>query len=216
MKRFPKAVRAPVPFRPREDLAKGGRPMKGVVDRKSGSLSRILGVPNSSTEKTEKKEEAIKNSKTETTAAKKDNTGKKDDTDKKEQKQQVERRRRASSTVKKEPPAHPFLSGLSVYVDGVSASAYLSRPPGAGVQQNIPPPTEPTPLAIKETTTHSHKKQHTETEPHITERSLYWADFISLVVIICCWIVLCLCGMHYVSNVDDRLTTTINPPPPSR
>lgn len=34
MKRFPKAVRAPVPFRPREDLAKGGRPMKGVVDRK--------------------------------------------------------------------------------------------------------------------------------------------------------------------------------------
>lgn len=57
MKRFPKAVRAPIPFRPRDDLAKGGRPMKGVVDRKSGGLSRILGVAETKDEEKNKKQE---------------------------------------------------------------------------------------------------------------------------------------------------------------
>lgn len=196
MKRFPKAVRAPIPFRPRDDLAKGGRPMRGVVDRKSGGLSRILGVADS--EKETKKDEEVMMKKTTATKI--------------EQKQHKgTSNRKLSKTSKNNNNAatpHPFLSGLSVYVDGVSASAYLSRPPAAGLQNN-----NVTPAPAAEATSEKHGKHDKHcNEKHdghgqCSERSLYWADFISLVVIICCFIVLCLCGMYYVSNVDDRRTT---------
>lgn len=187
MKRHPKAVRAPIPFRPRQELKDGGRPMKlRAEDRQNGSLSRILGVPASSSE-APKKELTAKETKETKQAPPKQNNKKNNN---------------SQSTV------HPFLSGLSVYVDGVSASAYLSRPPAAGIQQNAPAESQapPPPTSQQNDQHHHHHKEHNKHHPNkTTERSVYWADFISLVVIICCWIVLCLCGMHYVSNVDDTL-----------
>ncbi len=238
-----KGVRAPIPFRPRDSLKNGGRPMK-VTDRQpaTSAIRRMLGIGGAahkestapgiiapkSAPATATNGQASEKSKVAPTApVVPTGTGS-----------------NSGPAKAAAPTVHPWLSGLNVYVDSSSAAAFLSRPavpepPRQVVTASTPPPPQKTTSTQAATVV---ADGHTSTEVRHTSQGAcgadrhgapfgariqgcakgkinsakhvateYWPDFISLIVIICCWLMFCLCCMYWICQDLSEKSVVVVP-----